>query len=73
MGVCPKCGLAFEFTRADLERPLWFGGALYLEGRCDWCAVRTIVPAERAFALEEPETADPDPSEPATRPAPRTD
>lgn len=52
MGVCPKCGLAFSYTEAELARPVWFGEGVYLEGHCHWCDVRAVVPAEKTFALE---------------------
>jgi hypothetical protein len=51
MGVCPRCGQAFAFTDKETERPIWLGGALYLEGSCVWCDVRPIVPSDQTFHL----------------------
>lgn len=52
MGVCPRCGQAFHFTPEELERPMWLGGSLYLEGYCLWCDVRAIVPTDQTFLLD---------------------
>ena len=52
MGVCPRCGQAFALEEHELRRPLRLGGTVYLEGRCHWCEVRAIVPADQLFLLE---------------------
>ncbi|HWG86081.1 MAG TPA: hypothetical protein VNT60_11440 [Deinococcales bacterium] len=61
MGVCPRCGQAFHFTAEELERPMWLGGSLYLEGYCLWCDVRAIVPTDQTFLLETEEVMAPPP------------
>lgn len=53
MGVCPRCSQAFPFKEEEVQKPIWLGGSLYIEGYCLWCDVRAIVPTAQTFILEE--------------------